>query len=376
MNLFDYPEKLFLSICDTIRIFSLIITDPKNNIKKVNKGFEFIFEITPEEIESLKIIDLFNDKSKYNEIMEGLKLLDIIRRDVELKKKNNEIFIADLTVSKLYDENNQIYGFVYFIFDITEHKKLEEDIQKKNLELIKLYNYAHEANKSKSVFLANMSHELRTPLTAILGFSELLLEEKVGKLNMTQKDFINDIYTSGKHLLNLINDILDLAKVEADKMEFNIEKVNLIDVIKASKVFILPLANKKSLSIIDEIPQEIIYVKADETRLKQVLYNLYSNAVKFTPQGGKIITKVEVKDDFAYTSVIDTGIGIKPEHQDLIFEEFIQIQNPFTKEYSGTGLGLAIVKKFLEKMAGEIKVYSEGENKGSNFTFKLPLWKE
>jgi len=376
MNLFDNPEKLFLSICDAIRIFALIITDPKNNIKKVNKGFEFIFEITPKEIESLKIIDLFNDKSKYNEIMEGLNSLDIIRRDVEMKKKNNEIFIADLTVSKLFDENNQPYGFVYFIFDITEHKKLEESIQKKNLELIKLYNYAQEANKSKSVFLANMSHELRTPLTAILGFSELLLEEKVGKLNMTQKDFINDIYTSGKHLLNLINDILDLAKVEADKMEFNIEKVNLIDVIKASKVFILPLANKKSLSIIDEIPQEIIYVKADETRLKQVLYNLYSNAVKFTPQGGKIITKVEVKDDFAYTSVIDTGIGIKPEHQDLIFEEFIQIQNPFTKEYSGTGLGLAIVKKFLEKMDGEIKVHSEGENKGSNFTFKLPLWKE
>jgi len=376
MNLFDNPEKLFLSICDAIRIFALIITDPKNNIKKVNKGFEFIFEITPKEIESLKIIDLFNDKSKYNEIMEGLNSLDIIRRDVEMKKKNNEIFIADLTVSKLFDENNQPYGFVYFIFDITEHKKLEENIQKKNLELIKLYNYAQEANKSKSVFLANMSHELRTPLTAILGFSELLLEEKVGKLNMTQKDFINDIYTSGKHLLNLINDILDLAKVEADKMEFNIEKVNLIDVIKASKVFILPLANKKSLSIIDEIPQEIIYIKADETRLKQVLYNLYSNAVKFTPQGGKIITKVEVKDDFAYTSVIDTGIGIKPEHQDLIFEEFIQIQNPFTKEYSGTGLGLAIVKKFLEKMDGEIKVHSEGENKGSNFTFKLPLWKE
>ena len=376
MNLFDNPEKLFLSICDAIRIFALIITDSKNNIKKVNKGFEFIFEITPKEIESLKIIDLFNDKSKYNEIMEGLNSLDIIRRDVEMKKKNNEIFIADLTVSKLFDENNQPYGFVYFIFDITEHKKLEESIQKKNLELIKLYNYAQEANKSKSVFLANMSHELRTPLTAILGFSELLLEEKVGKLNMTQKDFINDIYTSGKHLLNLINDILDLAKVEADKMEFNIEKVNLIDVIKASKVFILPLANKKSLSIIDEIPQEIIYVKADETRLKQVLYNLYSNAVKFTPQGGKIITKVEVKDDFAYTSVIDTGIGIKPEHQDLIFEEFIQIQNPFTKEYSGTGLGLAIVKKFLEKMDGEIKVHSEGENKGSNFTFKLPLWKE
>jgi PAS domain S-box-containing protein len=376
MNLFDNPEKLFLSICDAIRIFALIITDSKNNIKKVNKGFEFIFEITPKEIESLKIIDLFNDKSKYNEIMEGLNSLDIIRRDVEMKKKNNEIFIADLTVSKLFDENNQPYGFVYFIFDITEHKKLEENIQKKNLELIKLYNYAQEANKSKSVFLANMSHELRTPLTAILGFSELLLEEKVGKLNMTQKDFINDIYTSGKHLLNLINDILDLAKVEADKMEFNIEKVNLIDVIKASKVFILPLANKKSLSIIDEIPQEIIYVKADETRLKQVLYNLYSNAVKFTPQGGKIITKVEVKDDFAYTSVIDTGIGIKPEHQDLIFEEFIQIQNPFTKEYSGTGLGLAICKKFLEKMDGEIKVYSEGENKGSNFTFKLPLWKE
>ena len=376
MNLFDNPEKLFLSICDAIRIFALIITDPKNNIKKVNKGFEFIFEITPKEIESLKIIDLFNDKSKYNEIMEGLNSLDIIRRDVEMKKKNNEIFIADLTVSKLFDENNQPYGFVYFIFDITEHKKLEENIQKKNLELIKLYNYAQEANKSKSVFLANMSHELRTPLTAILGFSELLLEEKVGKLNMTQKDFINDIYTSGKHLLNLINDILDLAKVEADKMEFNIEKVNLIDVIKASKVFILPLANKKSLSIIDEIPQEIIYIKADETRLKQALYNLYSNAVKFTPQGGKIITKVEVKDDFAYTSVIDTGIGIKPEHQDLIFEEFIQIQNPFTKEYSGTGLGLAIVKKFLEKMDGEIKVHSEGENKGSNFTFKLPLWKE
>ncbi len=367
------------SIFDSIRVYSIIITDTNNKIQKFNRGAEILFEYSAEEAErNFNIKKLFPETSMkmYKEIHNSLKILNIVRREIEMQKKTGEIFTADLTVSKVVDKQGKHSGYLYFASDITEHKKLKESIEKQNLELVRLYAETKRANRAKSAFLANMSHELRTPLTAILGFSELLLDEKVGKLNDVQKDFLNDIYTSGKHLLNLINDILDISKVEAEKMDFSIEKVDLKNVINSSKTFIIPLAEKKHLQLIDEIPDKKVFVKADEGRLKQVLYNLYSNAVKFTPEKGKITTKVKVEDGFAYVSVIDTGIGIKKEDQKIIFEEFAQIENPYIKEYAGTGLGLALVRKFLEKMGGTIEVFSEGPGKGSTFTFKIPLWRE
>ncbi len=367
------------NIFDSIRVYSIIITDKNNRILKFNRGAEVLFEYSAEEAEGkLNIKRLIPNSSlnKYKEIHNSLKVLSTVRREIGMQKSTGEIFIADLTVSKLMDKLGAHSGYLYFASDITEHKKLKESIEKQNLELIRLYAETKKANRAKSAFLANMSHELRTPLTAILGFSELLLDEKVGKLNNIQKDFLNDIYTSGKQLLNLINDILDLSKVEAEKMDFSIEKVNLNNVINSAKTFIIPLAEKKNLKLIDKIPEKEIFVKADESRLKQVIYNLYSNAVKFTPNKGRISTKVRLDDDFASISIIDTGIGIKKSDQKIIFEEFSQIENPYTREYAGTGLGLALVRKFLEKMGGSIEVYSEGQGKGSTFTFKIPLWKE
>ncbi len=366
-------------LLENIRVYAIIITDKNHKIKKFNKGAEILFEYTPEEIYSRNIIELFPEESqeKYREeILKSLKVIPLIRREIKMRRKNGERFIADLTVSKMLGKTGGLIGYLYMASDITEHKKLQENIEKQNKELVRLYAETQQASKAKSIFLANMSHELRTPLTAILGFAELLMDEKVGSLNETQKEFLKDIYTSGKHLLQLINDILDLSKIEAEKMELHIEPVNIKDVANAAKTFIRVQAQKKGISLIDEYPVEEVIVRGDESRLKQIMYNLYSNAVKFTPEGGKITTVINRNNDYAEVSVIDTGIGIKPEDQKVIFEEFVQIENPYTKKYTGTGLGLALVKKFVEMMGGKISVYSEGEGKGTKFTFTIPIWKE
>ncbi len=373
-------DQFINSVLNTLRVYSIILTDKNGKIIKMNKGAELIFELNQKDIEeNINIKDFFPPESirKFNEIINSLQMINLIRREIPMLRKNGEKFFADLTISKMVDSKGETSGYLYMASDISEQIKLKENIEKQNLELVRLYNDMQKANKAKSIFLANMSHELRTPLTAILGFTELILDEKVGPLTEAQKEFLNDILSSGKHLLELINDILDLSKIEAERMEITIQKVVLQEIIMSAKMFIVPLARKKNIKLIDEFfNEELIIVKADESRLKQILYNLYSNAVKFTPENGSITTIIKRDDNYAYVSVKDTGIGIKPEDQKLIFEEFVQIENPYSKKYAGTGLGLSLVKKFLEMMKGDIEVFSEGEGKGTTFTFKIPLYKE
>ncbi len=366
----------FEAIFNRIRVYCIIITNKNFLIQRFNKGAELLFEYSIEETENkLHIQNLIPEHSlkKFDEINDALKILNLIRREVEMKTKNNELVYVDLTVTKIMDNKGRHTGYIFFASDITEHKKLKDSIEKQNLELAMLYEDTQKANKAKSIFLANMSHELRTPLTAILGFSELLMDEKVGTLTLKQKDLQNDVHKSAQHLLNLINNILDLSKIEAEKLKVTIEKVCLNDIIDSAVTFILPVVRKKDIKLINEISKKKIWIKADESRLKQILYNLYSNAVKFTPDKGTIITKVQIKKSIVFVSVIDNGIGIKPEHQKIIFEEFYQIETPYTKKYAGTGLGLTLVKKFIEMMGGEIFVISKGEDKGSTFTFTVPL---
>ncbi|MDD5065831.1 MAG: ATP-binding protein [bacterium] len=371
--------KLFIrNLFNSIRNYSIIITDIDLNIIKFNKGAEILFEYQEKEVgNDMSIRDVIPESSapKFAEMLESLGKLKLIKRDIVLKNRKDAVFTADLTASIMNDEKGKPVGYIFIAIDITEHKKLKDDIEKHNLELAKLYQETEKASKLKSSFLANMSHELRTPLTAILGFSELLIAQKVGILNEIQKNFLNDVYTSGKQLLSLINDILDLSKIEAEKIELNIEKVHLQRVIISAKTFILPLLTNKKLDLLDQIPEQEIFVRADEARTKQILYNLYSNAVKFTHENGSISTLVQVKEDKVSISIADTGIGIKNEDQNIIFDEFVQIENSYSRKYSGTGLGLSLVKKFLAIMKGEISVFSEGEGKGSVFTITLPLYK-
>jgi signal transduction histidine kinase len=227
------------------------------------------------------------------------------------------------------------------------------------------------ANRHKSEFLANMSHELRTPLNAIIGFSEVLLDPSLQVSAEERSQFLTDIFTSGKHLLGLINEILDLAKVEAGKMELQIEPALLQDVIEAISNTMRPLAVKKFIDLRAECDERLAPIPMDGARIKQVLLNLVGNAVKFTSETGKVWVRANAANREVQIEVGDTGPGIPPEDQERIFLEFQQVGRDAGKP-QGTGLGLALAKKFVEMHGGRIWVDSE-MGKGSRFTFTLPI---
>ena len=227
------------------------------------------------------------------------------------------------------------------------------------------------ANRHKSEFLANMSHELRTPLNAIIGFSEVLQERLFGELNEKQAEYTSDILTSGQHLLSLINEILDLSKVEAGRMELELASFDLPLAIENARTFVRERAVKHGITLDVDIDDRLGDYVGDERKIKQILLNLLSNAVKFTPEGGRISITANKTDNGAEISVSDTGIGIPPAEQPTIFEEFRQVGGDYAHKKEGTGLGLTLAKKFVELHGGRIWVESE-VGKGSTFTFTLP----
>ena len=227
------------------------------------------------------------------------------------------------------------------------------------------------ANRHKSEFLANMSHELRTPLNAIIGFSEVLQEKLFGDLNEKQAEYTSDILTSGQHLLSLINEILDLSKVEAGRMELELASFDLPLAIDNARTFVRERAVKHGITLDVDVDERLGEYVGDERKIKQILLNLLSNAVKFTPEGGRISISAGKTDQGAEISVSDTGIGIAPEDQPKIFEEFRQVGSDSTHKIEGTGLGLTLAKKFVELHGGTIWVESE-VGKGSTFIFTLP----
>ncbi|WP_342305516.1 ATP-binding protein [Methanolobus sp. ZRKC5] len=231
---------------------------------------------------------------------------------------------------------------------------------------------AEEANRIKSEFLATMSHELRTPLNAVIGYSDLLLEESFGVLGSQQKKSLNHISNSGRHLLKLINDILDISKVESGKMELYYEDFFASEMFMTVLNIISPLARKKNIKLESSIVPDNLLVNADKIRFKQILFNLASNAVKFTSDGGSVLLKAHKRDDIMKFSVIDTGIGISSDDVGRLFLPFQQIDSTISREYDGTGLGLSLVKKFVEMHGGMVSVESE-PGQGSNFSFSIPL---
>ncbi len=252
------------------------------------------------------------------------------------------------------------------IRDISDRKRIERALQEKNTEL-------ERANRAKDRFLASMSHELRTPLNGIIGFAEFLADGKPGAINARQKEYLEDILNSGRHLLHLINDMLDLVKIQADKLELMPETFQLLDALKEVCTGVQPAAQNKSIKIGFEIAHGIDSVTLDQQRYKQILYNLLSNAIKFTSDGGIVQVQVtpEGADHFRQ-SVRDTGIGIRPEDMQRLFKEFEQLDAGTTRHYEGTGLGLALTKKLVELQGGSIEVQSELGN-GSTFTIIMPL---
>jgi protein-histidine pros-kinase len=245
------------------------------------------------------------------------------------------------------------------IRDATERRRFEQRIT--------------EANRMKSRFLANMSHELRTPLNGIIGFSELLVDEKVGPLSAKQKEYLNDILGSGRHLLQLINDVLDLSKVEAGRMDLHPESFRVVDAVDEVTALLSPLANQKRITIRQSISAKIDAVTLDRQKFKQVMFNLVSNAVKFTPDGGHVDIVVDLWSAAVLRlAVRDDGIGIRGEDVPRLFAEFQQLDSSSARPYGGTGLGLALTRKIVELQHGTISVNSE-PGKGSTFTVMLPL---
>jgi signal transduction histidine kinase len=228
------------------------------------------------------------------------------------------------------------------------------------------------ANRHKSEFLANMSHELRTPLNAIIGFSEVLGERLFGELNEKQAEYTEDILSSGRHLLSLINEILDLSKVEAGRMELELAAFDLPLAIDNARTFVRERATRHGITLDVAVDERLGDFVGDARKIKQILLNLLSNAVKFTPEGGRIGIKARQADGVVEISVSDTGIGIAPEDEARIFEEFRQVGSDYAHKVEGTGLGLTLAKKFVELHGGRIWVESE-VGKGSKFTFTLPV---
>ena len=251
-----------------------------------------------------------------------------------------------------------------------------ELIERQRIEkvLMELKDVAEAANQAKSEFVANVNHELRTPLNSILGFSEVLTDEHYGSLNAQQKEYIAYITDSGRHLLSIINDILDLSKIEVGMMQIELSRFLLKGGINSSVIMLNEKAKKHGITLLIDIePESDIHIEADERKFKQIMFNLLSNALKFTPDGGSVrVTARLSNNDLIEISVADTGIGIKAEHFGEIFKEFKQLDNTYIKKQKGTGLGLALAKKIVELHCGGIWVESE-YGKGSTFTFTIPV---
>jgi CheY-like chemotaxis protein/nitrogen-specific signal transduction histidine kinase len=263
-----------------------------------------------------------------------------------------------------YSEDGEPLHIAGVLVDISERKEAEAA-------MVAAKKAAEEASRTKSEFLANMSHELRTPLNSVIGFADILAEETFGSLNDRQKRYVTNVSKSGRHLLGLINDILDLSKIEAGKMILNPDKFEIGESLDEIRSIISPLVRKKNIKLlIDMVPEEIT-INADKGKFKQIIYNLLSNAIKFTDNKGSVTISVSLQGDCVRVAIKDTGIGISEEDQKKLFKAFTQIDSSSTRAYEGTGLGLVLVKNFVELHNGTIWVESE-IGSGSSFIFEIP----
>ena len=295
-------------------------------------------------------------------------------------RKDRSRFPVEISLSP--GSSREGFHATAIVRDITERKladdrfraaqeRYTQKLAETNRELELRSREIERADRLKSEFLASMSHELRTPLHTIIGFSELLGEELEGPLNEKQKRFIQHIHNDSMHLLDLINDILDLSKIESGRLELRPEPFDLTAVVTESIASVRALAEAKSIPLetLLDVPMAI---EADRLRVKQVLVNLLSNAVKFTPEGGRVQVEAGVRGTFVAVTVADTGVGIPPEEHASIFDKFYQVGATTKGVREGTGLGLAITKRLVEQHGGSIHVESE-RNRGSRFTFTIPL---
>ncbi|MDP9085004.1 MAG: PAS domain S-box protein [Pseudomonadota bacterium] len=371
-------------------IDALMTTDPRGIITDVNKQTEALTGCTRDELIGAPFKNYFTDSGRAEAgISQVLNEGKVTNYELTARARNGQLTVVSYNATTFHDRDRRLQGVVAAARDVTELKRFEETLQRKNIEL-------KEASRMKSEFLANMSHELRTPLNSIIGFSEILKDGLMGEMTDQQRGCIGNIFSSGNHLLSLINDILDLSKIEAGKMMLNLEPVQLSLLFANSLCIVAEIAAARGIRLENEAAEDLGVFQADARKINQILYNLLSNAVKFTERGGHVILRSRIvpraavgqlsglrvgrtfplaENEFAQfieISCTDGGIGISPNELERLFKPFSQIDTGLARKFEGTGLGLAMVKLLVELHGGSVAVESTvGE--GSRFTAWLPL---
>jgi PAS domain S-box-containing protein len=371
-------------------IDALMTTDPRGIITDVNKQMEALTGCTRDELIGAPFKNYFTDSGRaeagINRVLNEGKVTNY---ELTARARDGKLTVVSYNATTLHDRDRRLQGVLAAARDVTELKRYEQTLQQKNVEL-------EDASRMKSEFLANMSHELRTPLNAIIGFSEVLRDGMMGQMTDQQRGFIGDIFSSGMHLMSLINDILDLSKVEAGKMTLDLERVQMFSLLASSLSIIREKAAARHIGLSLDAVEELGSMQADARKVKQIVYNLLSNAVKFTTEGGRVtlhatrVPRAKVGQltgkwasrnfpladsefsEFIEIDVADTGIGISPEGLEHLFKPFSQIDSGLARKFEGTGLGLALVKLLAELHGGIVAVES-AVGEGSCFRVWLPL---
>jgi PAS domain S-box-containing protein len=363
----QYRDTILKSVFEST-VDGIIVTDINHNVHFLNSKFAKMLKL-PETLEntsnSRKMLDLLFEKVKDPE--EYLSKIQSLHRSDE-----TDISYIDLKDGRVFERssasliiNGTLKGRVWSVRDVTEKIEAEKA-------LVDAKIHAEEANRTKSEFLATMSHELRTPLNSIIGYSDILIEQMFGALNERQMKYLKNISLSGNHLLNLINDILDISRIESGDVSLSLETVSVEDVFEDVKNIAVPFAASKNISVRFSSEPSDLEIYADKIKLKQILHNLLNNSLKFTPDNGHIEVEAKKLENTIEICVKDNGIGIPEDKYQIIFEPFKQVDSSLSRMYSGTGLGLTIVKNLVELHGGEIKVKSE-LTKGSTFTVLWPV---
>ncbi len=364
-----YTRSLFESNIDAI-----MTTDPTCIITDVNKQMEVLTGCTRDELIGAPFKNYFTDPDRAETSIKRVLIeKKVTNYELTARARDGKETVVSFNATTFYDRDRKLQGVFAAARDVTERKRLDQALQEKNIELESARSVAEKTNLAKSDFLANMSHELRTPLNSIIGFSEVLQDQMFGQLNDKQREYLNHILTSGRHLLSLINDILDLSKVESGKMKLELSTFLLRETVEASLMMLREKAQKGGIDLVMDLAgQADVHIEADQRKLKQILFNLLSNAVKFTLTGGTVKVSAVKAQNYIEIAVEDSGIGIKEEDIHKLFHPFTQLESVYTKEYEGTGLGLALNRQLVELHGGRVWVSSEF-GKGSRFSFTIPI---
>jgi len=373
----DEAREYAESIINTVRE-PLIVLDQDLRVVSVSRSFYEVFKVNPKETVGQLIYDLGNkqwDIPKLRELLETIlpqkTTFDNYEVEHDFTTIGRRIMLLNARqIQRVWGKERII---LLVIEDITARREIEDGLEKAHEELKELATELNRASRAKSEFLANMSHELRTPLNSIIGFSEVLYDETFGLLNEKQKKYVNNVLTSGKHLLLLINQILDMAKVEAGKMNLTLSSLSMKSLLHEISLLVADMVSKKKLEMSLEIAEDLPNIEADELKIKEILYNLLSNAVKFSPEGGLIGMRAKKTDSEIEIVVWDTGIGIAPENMKKLFEGFFRVNTPYSRVTEGTGLGLPLSRKLVELHGGKLFVESKGIDRGTLIRFNLPI---